>query len=84
MLHEWLAPASVPEFVRGYLGRKPHARPGAAARAVPWFDWTVLGRLLEWRLLVALGSLPAAARRLSQVFEGRVFDTVRKSVLAFV
>jgi 50S ribosomal protein L16 3-hydroxylase len=47
MLDEWLAPASVHDFVRGYFGRTPHARPGAAARVVPWFDWATLGRVLE-------------------------------------
>jgi len=49
MLKEWLAPASVHEFVRGYFGRTPHARPGTAGRAVRWFDWSVLGRVLAQR-----------------------------------
>ena len=56
MLGEWLAPTSVDEFVRSHFGRAPQARPGAASSAVPWFDWAVLGRVLDQRpsdLLVA-------------------------------
>jgi 50S ribosomal protein L16 3-hydroxylase len=49
MLDEWLAPDSVVEFVDRYFGHLPHARPGLAARVMPWFDWTVLGRVLAER-----------------------------------
>lgn len=46
MLGEWLAPMSVTEFVSRHLGTLPHAQPGSAARAVPWFDWGALERML--------------------------------------
>jgi 50S ribosomal protein L16 3-hydroxylase len=51
MLHEWLQPSSVNDFAQTYLGRVPYARPGAALKAMPWFDWGVLERLLASRPL---------------------------------
>lgn len=49
MLRDWLAPMSLSDFVARHLGRLPHARPGSAQRAVPWFDWAVLERVLSSR-----------------------------------
>jgi 50S ribosomal protein L16 3-hydroxylase len=46
MLREWLAPTPVAAFVASHLGKQPWARPGAAAAAVPLFDWTALDRVL--------------------------------------
>jgi hypothetical protein len=88
VLHEWLAPASIQEFVRGYFGRRPHARPGTAARAVPWFDWAVLGRVLEQRppdmLVASRGQLvevppPRDLSDVRQLMAARLGLVIRKS-----
>jgi 50S ribosomal protein L16 3-hydroxylase len=47
MLHEWLSPVPLEQFIPMHLGRAPYARPGAAARVVPWFDWGVLDAVLR-------------------------------------
>lgn len=61
MLREWLGPMSVSEFMGRHLGSMPHAQPGSAARAIRWFDWGVLERVLASRppdmLVAARGRL---------------------------
>jgi 50S ribosomal protein L16 3-hydroxylase len=46
MLRQWLHPTPVDEFVGNYLGRVPHARPGAAGPALPLFSFENLERIL--------------------------------------
>ena len=88
MLDEWLAPASVHDFVRDHIGRTPHARPGAAARAVRCFDWAVLDRVLQQRpsdMLVAsrgrLVDVPAPRNLcdVRQLMAARLGLVIRKS-----
>lgn len=46
MLSTWLSPSPLAAFVRDHLRQQPHARPGAAAAAVPLLDWSRLDRIL--------------------------------------
>ena len=47
MFPSWLAPQDVTEFTRSHMStRQPCARPGAAASAVPLFDWHTLDGVL--------------------------------------
>lgn len=45
-LAAWLAPTTLGEFARGHLGRRPFARPDAAASTAGAFPWDALGRVL--------------------------------------
>src|SRR5262249_26430650 len=47
VLHEWLSPVPVQQFVHDHLGRAPYARPSAASRAAPLFDFAVLAAVLR-------------------------------------
>ena len=47
MLHAWLAPTPVEEFVQHHLHRQPWARPGGARDAVDLLDWERLDRVLR-------------------------------------
>lgn len=88
MLREWLAPMTVSAFVSRHLGRSPHARPGAAQRAVPWFDWEVLERVLASRppdmLIASRGRLvdapaPRDLAGLRQIMKAGLGVVIRKS-----
>ena len=46
MLREWLGSVPVDDFAAMHLGRAPHAAPGAAAGAIPFFQWADLDRIL--------------------------------------
>jgi 50S ribosomal protein L16 3-hydroxylase len=46
MLSEWLAPQTVEWFLENHLGKAPYACPGAAAGAVPLFEWQTLDGVL--------------------------------------
>jgi hypothetical protein len=90
VLHEWLAPASIEEFVQSHFGHTPHARPGTAARAIPWFDWAVLGRVLEQRppdmLVASRGRLvevppPSTLSEVKQLMAAGLGLVIRKSEL---
>lgn len=74
-MQEWLQPVSVNEFVETHLGRVPYARPGAAAKATPWFDWSVLERLLATRPQPDI--LVACNGRLAEVSPPRSLADVR-------
>src|SRR5690242_1953204 len=65
MLHEWLAPASVQEFVRRYLGRTraPAPRPARALHPAPLVAPRPPGRGLT---LHFIGVLPASPPALYQ------------------
>jgi hypothetical protein len=47
MLAQWLAPDPVSRFVSSHLGKRPYARPGAAAAAAPCLRWETLAGVLE-------------------------------------
>jgi len=88
MLAEWLAPASVDEFVQRSFGRAPHARPGTAERVIPWFDWAVLGRVLARRppdmLVASRGRLvnmppPRNLAEARQLLDAKLGLVIRKS-----
>jgi 50S ribosomal protein L16 3-hydroxylase len=49
MLAQWLAPMTLPEFLRVNFGRQPCARAGAAMAALPLLDWQTFGRILGSR-----------------------------------
>jgi 50S ribosomal protein L16 3-hydroxylase len=80
MFEAWLSPLSVEEFVRGHFGRAPHARPSAAASALPLFNWAVLERIF---ITCARTQLPpdvwvAANGRLVEVPPPRCTSDVRR------
>jgi ribosomal protein L16 Arg81 hydroxylase len=46
MLHEWLKPSPVADFVQLYWHKQPYARPDTARCAVPMLGWDTLERVL--------------------------------------
>lgn len=89
MLSEWLEPMGIDEFTALHWGRRPYARPGAAAGAVSRLSWDVLELILEARpapdVLVARdGRLanvapPRSRRAARQILDDRLGIVVREA-----
>lgn len=75
MLGRWLAPETVAEFRRTYLGRCPHARPGAAEEAIQLLDWDLFGAVLGSPS--ALDVLVASGGRLANASAPRSLTALR-------
>lgn len=76
MLRHWLTPLPLGDFIARELGRVPSARPGTAAAALGFFDWSVLDRVLAAD--PAPDVLVASQGRLVDVPEPRSTSDVRQ------
>lgn len=74
MFNDWLTPNDPGWFLAHRYGRAPFARPGAAASAVPLFDWSILAGI--FRNHCPIDVLTVASGRLIDVPAPRSCDDV--------